>query len=151
MRIQQLRELLDYIAECRLDMAKMYHRLHNQADSSRAKLVLEYFEKHQKDVAQHLEDYIDAAPSKILDAWYKDFVFEDFKKRCQDVMLPANMSEDDVLELHLELDNALIALLEKTAASSSSAEVKSALEDLVRVEKIHQHRLVHSTIRMEDI
>ncbi|KFZ37535.1 hypothetical protein HR45_11035 [Shewanella mangrovi] len=151
MRIQQLRELLEYVAECHLDMAKLYHRLNEQADSSRTKLLLDYFEQHQKGVARHLEDYIDEAPKRILESWYKDFVFEDFSKRCENAMLPATMNDDDVLELHLELDNLLIGLLEKTANSSSAADVKSALEDLVRVQKIHQQRLVHSTMRMDDI
>ena len=55
------------------------------------------------------------------------------------------------LELHLELDNKLIGLIEKTSLSSGCSETKGALEDLVRVEKIQQQRLVHSSIRMDDI
>ena len=66
-------------------------------------------------------------------------------------MLAATMTEDDVLELHLALDNKLIGLIEKTALSSACTETKGALEDLVRVEKIQQQRLVHSSIRMDDI
>ncbi|MGL5393354.1 MAG: hypothetical protein ACRDA8_18560 [Shewanella sp.] len=151
MRIQQLRDLLEYVAICRVDMAQLYGRLLNQADSARVKMLLEYFESHQKQVAEKLRDYLDDAPQRILDTWYKDFVFEDFAKRCQEVMLPANMTEEDVLSLHLELENRLIGLLEKTVSSTTAEEARSALEDLIRVEKIQQQRLVHSTIRMDDI
>ncbi|MCH1932051.1 hypothetical protein L9G16_17905 [Shewanella sp. A25] len=151
MRIQQLRDLLEYVANCRLDMAQLYGRLNNQADSARVKLMLEYLESHQKHVAEKLRDYIDEAPQRILDTWYKDFVFEDFTKRCQDIMLPANIDEDEVLNLHLELENLLIGLLEKTEHSTTAEDARSALADLIRVEKTQQQRLVHSTIRMEDI
>ncbi|PKG76510.1 hypothetical protein CXF83_19795 [Shewanella sp. Choline-02u-19] len=151
MRIQQLSELLNYVATCRLEMAQLYSRLHSQADSSRVKLMLEYFQQHERQTADKLENYIDAAPKKILDTWYKDIVFEDFSALCLKQTLPANMSEEDILELHLELDNKLIGLIEKTSLSSASAETKGALEDLVRVEKIQQQRLVHSSIRMDDI
>ncbi|GIU06190.1 MULTISPECIES: hypothetical protein [unclassified Shewanella] len=151
MRIQQLSELLDYVARCRIEMAQLYSRLHAHADSSRVKLMLEYFQQHERNTAEKLEDYIDEAPKKILDTWYKDIVFEDFIGQCQKLTLPANMTEDDVLELHLKLDNSLIGLLEKTANSSATAETKGALEDLVRVKKIQQQRLVHSSIRMDDI
>ena len=151
MRIQQLRELLEYVAQCRIEMAQLYGRLHAQADSSRVKMMLEYFQQHQKKVAEKLQDYGDDAPKRILDTWYKDITFEDFSARCQQVMLPANMQEDDVLNLHLDLENRLIALLEKTAETTAMAEIKSALNDLVRVEKTQQQRLVHSTIRMDDI
>lgn len=151
MRIQQLSELLDYVATCRLEMAQLYSRLYSQADSSRVKLMLEYFKQHECQTAEKLENYIDEAPKKILDTWYKDIVFEDFIALCLKKTMPANMNEDDILELHLELDNKLIDLIEKTSLSSASTETKGALEDLVRVERIQQQRLVHSSIRMDDI
>lgn len=151
MRIQQLRDLLEYVANCRLDMAQLYGRLLNQADSARVKMMLGYFVPHQKQIAEKLHGYMDDAPTHILDTWYKDVVFEDFTKYCQDIMLPANMSEEDVLSLHLDLENRLIGLLEKTVNSTTAEDARSALMDLIRVEKIQQQRLVHSTIRMDDI
>lgn len=151
MRIQQLRELLEYLAKCRLAMGQLYRRMHSNADSSRVKLMLEYYQQHQAHVAETLKEYIADAPKSILDTWYKDITFEDFEKRCQESSLPANMSEDDVLKLHLDLENRLIELLNKTAESSATGETKDALLDLVRVEKIQQQRLVHSTIRMDDL
>lgn len=151
MRFQQLSELLGYVATCRIEMSKLYSRLQVEADSTRVKMMLEYFQQHQKGVSEKLENYIDEAPKKVLDTWYKDISFEDFIKRCHDTVLTANMTEEDVLELHLNLDNRLIELLQKTAEHSSSIDISGALNDLVRVEKIQQQRLVHSCIRMDDI
>lgn len=151
MRIQQLKELLEYLAKCRLAMGQLYGRMHTNADSSRVKLMLEYYQQHQDHVAQKLREYIDGAPEGILETWYKDITFEDFEKRCHESNLPANMAEDEVLNLHLDLENRLIELLNKTAESTVDGEAKNALLDLVRVEKIQQQRLVHSTIRMDDL
>lgn len=151
MRFQQLNELLSYVATCRNEMANLYGRLLTDADSSRVKMILEYFKQHQNGVAKNLEDYIDEAPKKVLNTWYKDITFEDFIKRCNEVTLTAKMSEEDILELHLDLDNRLIDLLQKTAEHSSSSEIAGVLNDLVRVEKIQQQRLVHSSIRMDDL
>ncbi|MEC4729129.1 hypothetical protein HWQ46_26870 [Shewanella sp. D64] len=151
MRFQQLNELLGYVATCRHEMAQLYARLLNDADSSRVKMLLVYFKQHQNAVAEQLENYIDEAPKKVLNTWYKDITFEDFIRRCNEVTLTANMSEEDILELHLDLDNRLIDLLQKTAEHSSSNEIAGVLNDLVRVEKIQQQRLVHSSIRMDDL
>ncbi|MCW3172528.1 hypothetical protein [Shewanella subflava] len=151
MRIQQLSELLEYIANCRLGMSKLYKRLHRNADSSRVKLMLEYFQQHEKHIYDTLESYIEDAPAKILDTWYQDVVFEDFLKRCDETTLPANMDEEQLLELHLDLENRLIALLEKTAELTSSNDAKSALLDVIRVAQTQQKRLVHSVLRMDDI
>lgn len=151
MRFQQLSELLTYLVKCRYEMSKLYRRLYSEADSSRAKLMLDYFSKHEQDVAVNLEHYIEDAPTKVLNTWYKDITFEDFVQRCQQTQLTANMDEEDILALHLDLDNRLIDLLSKTAEHSSSADIAGVLADLVRVEKIHQQRLVHSSIRMDDM
>ncbi|QYJ86751.1 hypothetical protein K0I73_03100 [Shewanella mesophila] len=151
MRFQQLNEQLAYVSKCRLEMAKLYRRLHGGVDSSRVKLMLEYLQQHQKEVSEKIDNYIEEAPTRLLELWYNDIVFEDFVKRCQDLVVKANMDEDDLLELHLDLDNRLIGLLQKTAESSVPGDVKNALNDLVRVEKIQQQRLVHNSIRMEDI
>jgi len=151
MRIQQLSELLEYIANCRLGMSKLYKRLHRNADSSRVKLMLEYFQQHEQHIYDTLESYIEDAPAKILDTWYQDVVFEDFLKRCDETSLPANMDEEQLLELHLDLENRLIALLEKTAELTSSNDAKSALLDVIRVAQTQQKRLVHSVLRMDDI
>jgi len=151
MRIQQLSELLDYVANCHLDMEKLYKRLNNNADSTRVKMILTYFQQHQRHKYETLESYIEDAPSRILNTWYQDITFENFSKRCSEIVFPANMDENQVLELHLDLDNRLISLLEKTANSSPTDEIKCILMDLARVAQTQQKRLVHSTIRMDDI
>ena len=113
--------------------------------------MLEYFQQHEKHIYDTLESYIEDAPAKILDTWYQDVVFEDFLKRCDETSLPANMDEEQLLELHLDLENRLIALLEKTAELTSSNDAKSALLDVIRVAQTQQKRLVHSVLRMDDI
>ncbi|NRB24518.1 hypothetical protein [Shewanella sp.] len=151
MRFQQLSELLSYVATCRVEMAKLYSRLQQEADSARVKMMLEYFQQHQMGVSEKLKNYTDTAPKNVLDTWYKDISFEDFIKRCRETVLTAKMSEEDVLDFHLNLDNRLIQLLQDTAEHSSSVGIAGTLNELVRVEKIQQQRLVHSCIRMDDL
>lgn len=149
MRFQQLSELLSYVATCRVEMAKLYSRLQQEADSTRVKMMLEYFQQHQMGVSENLKNQIDTAPKNVLDTWYKDISFEDFIKRCRETVLTAKMSEEDVLDLHL--NNRLIQLLQDTAEHSSSVGITGTLNELVRVERIQQQRLVHSCIRMDDL
>lgn len=149
MRFQQLSELLSYVATCRVEMAKLYSRLQQETDSTRVKMMLEYFQQHQMGVSENLKNHIDTAPKNVLDTWYKDISFEDFIKRCRETVLTAKMSEEDVLDLHL--NNRLIQLLQDTAEHSSSVGIAGTLNELVRVERIQQQRLVHSCIRMDDL
>ncbi|GLS83315.1 hypothetical protein [Paraferrimonas haliotis] len=151
MRIQQLQELIEYVAACRKDMASLYQRLAQQADSSRVTLMLEYLVTHENEVSEKLLEYVADAPDTVLQAWLKDFLFEDFKSNCEKIEIPADISEEQILDLHLSLENKLIGLLEENAARLGTKAAKQALEQLILVEKNRQKRLVHSTMRMDDI
>lgn len=151
MRIQQLRELLQYVIECRYAMSTLYARLDSYAESPRVKLLLEYYQFHEKEVATQLADYIDSAPPKLLDTWYKDIIFEDFIKRCETFNLASDMTCDQVLDLHMSLENSLIELIETTASSSHCENTRNMLLNLAQVERNHLHRLVHSSLRMDDL
>ncbi|GLP95747.1 hypothetical protein [Paraferrimonas sedimenticola] len=151
MRIQQLQELIEYVASCRQDMAKLYQRLAQQADSSRVTLMLEYLVTHEKEVAEKLLDYVADAPDTVLQSWLRDFNFEDFAGNLDKIQIAADFSEDQVLDLHLKLENKLIGLLEENAKRLSTKDAVQAVEALVAVEQNRQKRLVHSTMRMDDI
>jgi hypothetical protein len=113
--------------------------------------MLDYFQLHEQKVHDSLIRYSKDAPKRILDTWYQDIVFEDFSARCKAVTLAPNASDEDVLELHLDLENRLIEFLEKVAITGATEEIRSALMGLVEVERTRQKRLVHSVLRMEDI
>lgn len=151
MRIQQLSEILKFIADARLEMKALYARMSQHVDATRVKMILDYFQQHEQKVHDSLIRYSKDAPKRILDTWYQDIVFEDFSARCQAVTLAPNASDEDVLELHLDLENRLIGFLEKVATTGATEEIRSALMGLVEVERTRQKRLVHSVLRMEDI
>ncbi|MCL1039255.1 hypothetical protein L2725_19810 [Shewanella corallii] len=151
MRMQQLRDVLERIAECHLEMQALYRRLHNHCDSARTKLLLEYLQQHQQHIAETIESYIDDAPRRMLDTWYENLEMGGFKQACESIVPVAGMNEDDLIELHLKFDNRILGYLETLVEVAPTGEIESAMSDLLRVSKTQQQRLVHSVMRMEDI
>ncbi|USD37100.1 MULTISPECIES: hypothetical protein [Ferrimonas] len=151
MRFKQMRELLEYVVECRMAMSKLYERLNNQADSSRVKLLLDYLKNHQIEVADKVSEYIDDAPQGVLDTWFKRLDYDDIVAECTAVTLNAGVDEHDVMNLALELDNKVLALLHLALEQSEHQETRQALESVLQAERIRQQRFVHSTLRMDDI
>lgn len=151
MRFQQLKEILEHLIESRSAMSQLYRRMASQADSPRAKMLLEYMVIHEKEVVDKLTNYLEDAPSRVLDTWFENVQGEDFVGRCQKVELPATMTEQDVLGVALELENSLLDLLHDALEVASTPDVKSAIESLLQAERIRQQRFVHSTMRMDDM
>ncbi len=151
MRFQQLKEILAHLIESRSALSQLYRRMVSQADSPRAKMLLEYMVIHEKEVVEKLTNYLEDAPSRVLDTWFENVQGEDFVARCQKVELPATMTEQDVLGLALELENSLLDLLHDALEVAPTPDVKSAIESLLQAERVRQQRFVHSTMRMDDM
>jgi hypothetical protein len=151
MRIQQLRDLLALVAASRLEMKALYRRLSQHLDGTRGKMMLNYLQQQQQQVHDALMRYIAEAPSHILDTWYDGIVFEDFTQRCQTQHLAANANDEDILEIHLDLEDRLIKLLEQGVNMAATEEIRGALMNLVEVERKQQKQLVHNVNRLEDL
>ncbi|MGI2259154.1 hypothetical protein [Shewanella sp. GXUN23E] len=149
--MQQLRDVLERIAECHLEMQALYRRLHNNCDSARTRLMLEYLQQHQKHIADTIESYIDDAPRRMMDTWYENLEMGGFKQACEAIVPVAGMTEEELMDLHLKLDNRVLGYLERLVEMAPTGEIESAMSDLLRVSKTQQQRLVHSAARMEDI
>ncbi|MBY6187662.1 hypothetical protein KUV89_13645 [Marinobacter hydrocarbonoclasticus] len=151
MRFQQLKEILDHLIESRSAMSQLYRRMTSQADSPRAKMLLEYMVIHEKEVVEKLANYQDEASPRVLDTWFENVQGEDFIVLCQKTELPATMTEQDVLGLALDLENRLLDLLHAALEVAPTQDVKSAIESLLQAERVRQQRFVHSTMRMDDM
>ena len=151
MRFKQLVELLDYVIDCRVAMAKLYERLGHEADSSRVKLLLDYLKQHQNEVAEHTKEYRDSASTGVLETWFKRLDYDDINAELQMVTISSSMDEYQVMDLALELDNKVLDLLQLALEQSEHQDTKSALEASLRAERIRQQRFVHNTLRMDDI
>ncbi|MBY5992290.1 hypothetical protein [Ferrimonas balearica] len=151
MRFQQLKEILEHLIDSREALGQLYRRMEHQADSPRAKMLLEYMVIHEKEVTEKLTAYLDEAPIKVLDTWFENVQGEDFVALCQQTALPATMTEQDILGKALDLENRLLDLLHAALEVAPTQDVKSAIESLLQAERVRQQRFVHSTMRMDDM
>ncbi|ADN74723.1 conserved hypothetical protein [Ferrimonas balearica DSM 9799] len=151
MRFQQLKEILDHMIDSRSAMSQLYRRMTGQADSPRAKMLLEYMVIHEKEVIEKLSNYQDEASPRVLDTWFENVQGEDFTLLCQKIELPATMTEQDVLGMALDLENRLLDVLHAALEVAPTQDVKSAIESLLQAERVRQQRFVHSTMRMDDM
>jgi len=151
MRFQQLKEILDHMIDSRSAMSQLYRRMTGQADSPRAKMLLEYMVIHEKEVIEKLSNYQDEASPRVLDTWFENVQGEDFTALCLKIELPATMTEQDVLGMALDLENRLLEVLHAALEVAPTQDVKSAIESLLQAERVRQQRFVHSTMRMDDM
>lgn len=151
MRMQQLREILTHLADDHLAMKRLYKRLHHHADSTRTQLVLAYLQQHQQHAADAIYHYLDDAPERVLDTWYENIAEDSFPAHCEQIIASADLDMDQLMALHLALDNQLLAYLDSAVCAAPTDNIRQALAGLLQSGKNQQQRLVHSTLRMSDI
>ena len=151
MRIQQLRYMLEHVVETYLEMHKLYLRLYHYADGTRAKLLLNYLQQQELVQSQVLATYIETSTKAMLDTWYENASVVGLTSSYANIYLPANMTTDQVIDLHLQLDSEVIATLDNLAANSLNHKIQLALKTLVNSAEIKQQRLIHSAARFDDL
>lgn len=151
MRIQQLRDILAHLAQHHQDMKRLYQRLYIESNSARTKLLLVYLQQHQRHIANSIEDYITKAPHALLNTWYENVPLDHFTENCQAITADTTMDDEELIDLHLSLDNELLTYLTQAVDLAPTEKIHYALSQLLQVSQVQQHRLVHSVIRMQDI
>ncbi|MBV7316744.1 hypothetical protein [Shewanella sp. NIFS-20-20] len=151
MRVQQLRSVLEHVTESRLEMHKLYLRLYHFADGTRVKLLLNYLQSEELAKSQAIAAYIDTSAKRTLDTWFENVRFESIHIACDKVYLPADMTTDQVMDLHLTLDAEVMSVLDKILNLAINNDVRSALSSIVSTAKVKRQRLMHNLTRMEDM
>ncbi|WKE65006.1 hypothetical protein PVT67_15260 [Gallaecimonas kandeliae] len=150
MRFKTLGDVFEHLTEAHQALAKLYKRLVANCDSERTRMMLHYLAEHEQQQAEHFTQYLKASHPE-LGTWFDKAVDTDFIHGLNRVSLETDVSQQDVLELALKLDNELLAELEALVPLCPGPSSRELLEGTLKEARARQHQLVHQTMRMEDL
>ena len=137
-----------------LDKAKAFHsnlsdffdlesvRLDNQL----VKMVLHYFMKHEKLMADEIQRFEDDADPDLVNTWFK-YAPETLTELMETtVEIPDDADVNDVVMIALALDDKLLEFYKEVADSAVSVKVREAFENLTQQERMEERRLVRDAL-----
>lgn len=152
MKVETLKDFLQWTQKFHQNNARCLKDCADENEDERAKMLLKYVSKNEKELATILARVAETADNKTLNTW----VYEFFNKSniiknddCRELFegLQAMQVIDKVISQHNEIITLYCDLSSETTLASS----KTFLQELISLEKNHIKQMVQSTNRMSDM
>lgn len=151
MRFKTVADVLDIVKDFHAALALQFSELEQLTTSERAQLMLDYLNRHQKHLAELMEQYEDDAASGLLNTWLQyapDSHPEALVAKVRNVDLN---DVNSVIVVALAADDYLISLYREVADHADSDEVKELFKNLIRLVDNERHSVSRAAFRLSDI
>lgn len=149
MRFKPIKDFLAYVEECHIALADIYLRLAQEATNEKVKLLLNFMRNKEQLSYLHLSEYIQQAPSSILNTWLDNVFDQSFPMKCRQMRLQPELTIEDVVALAINLDTQLLELIQTAAYNSPTIESEVALENLSNQEEETLHQVIMASNEFE--
>ena len=149
MRFKPIKEFLVYIEECHLALADLYLRLSREVTDEKVKGLLNFMRNKEQLSFFNLHEYVEQAPTSLLETWLENIFDQSFPSRCQQMQTQANLSIQDVVGLAIKFDIQLIDITQTTAYDSPTIEAELALENISNQEEEALQQVVSASHEFE--
>jgi len=123
------------------DLAAYYESLEHEASKPEVKAMLEHMRLHEEALANTIHVYEAEAPTGVLETWFQYEPEANLAKLIAEVEVSPDMDHDDVVELALNFDNAMVILYQQLREMSPPTEVREAIDRVLELETEERKRL----------
>lgn len=144
----QMIDLLKRGEQFHKDLADYYENLESHMRREEVRRVLEYMSWHERCLEHCFHDYEKSAPQGVAHAWFKGVPDINLARLLDEARIAPDASVDDVLQLALRVDDALIEIYKFLRERTMSEELKEVLDQLMTMEREEEKRMAWSLQRV---
>ena len=147
----QVKDVLDYGQKIHADLQSFYRCINDEIQQARVQMLLDFLSGHELLREEALADFEAEAKQPILDAWLQYKPSIDIEKLIGDQAIQPNMTIDEVIQIAVDFDNALIELYREVAAGTDLPQVRQLFDNLRAMEHHEKLRFVRDAGQSHDI
>lgn len=146
----RIRDVLEKARNFHIQLAQFYEQRQAAAGNEKLKVLLNYMQRHEKNLAETLARFSHEAAQRLLDTWLS-FVPDDAMCECvKELTIPPGASIDEVVRLALRLDQCLVQLYTQMAERAPTREVRELFLALLREEQKERIHMLRNALTMEE-
>lgn len=149
MPAQRTRDILERARAFHAELSRFYERMGERADREKLKMLLTYMSRHETNLAECLRRYEREAAQRILDTWFKYPSDKADGAGLEQLSIDPSATVEEVVQLALKLDRALVDLYTEMAAQSVSQEVRDLFSSLLRTEQKEENQMVRNALTLD--
>lgn len=151
MRFQTVADVLSVVKQFHTALAAQFAELEQLTTSERAQLMLDYLNRHEKNLTRATEQFASDADPGLLHTWLQ-FAPETHPEDLLEKVRNVDLNDvDSIVLVALEVDDHLCNLYSDVVELTDSDEVREVFKSLVRLEDNERHTLARAAFRLSDI
>jgi hypothetical protein len=151
MRFRTIRDIIDFSRELHGALSGQYAELEQLASSERAQLMLDYLGRHERHLAEVLNDYEAGAARGLLETWLQHAPDLDARELLEKVRGVDINDVDAVVAAALAVDEHLCRIYDAVAGSAGRDELRQVARSLQQLESNEQHQIARAALRLGDL
>lgn len=151
MRFGTIQDVVDFARKLHTALSDQYAELEQLSSSERARLMLDYLNRHEQNLAQAMDRYEGDMAQGIAALWLQD-VPELQSDELVDKVRGVDLTDvDNIIGVALDVDEYLIKLYQRMADEVDSDAGREVFKSLIKLEDNERHRLSRAAFRLADI
>ena len=151
MRFATIQDVVDFARKLHTALSEQYAELEQLSSSERARLMLDYLNRHEQNLAQAMNKYEGDMAKGIAALWLQD-VPELQSDELVDKVRGVDLDDvDNIIAVALDVDEYLIKLYQRMADEVDSDEGRAVFKSLIKLEDNERHRLSRAAFRLADM
>lgn len=151
MRFKTMKDVIDYSRELHNRLSQQYSELEQLATSERARLMLDYLQRHERHLAETLDQYEVVAAKGLMDTWLQyapDFPIDTLLDKARNSALN---DVDKLVASALEIDDCMLKIYRDIVEKSDLDDIKELAKSLLQMENNEEHNIARNAFRLQDL
>lgn len=151
MRFGTIQDVVDFARKLHSALSDQYAELEQLSSSERARLMLDYLNRHEQNLAQAMGKYEGDMKQGIAALWLQDVPELQSDELVEKVRGVDLGNVDNIIAVALDVDEYLIKLYQRMADEVDSDAGRDVFKSLIKLEDSERHRLSRAAFRLVDM
>ena len=146
-----VKDFLDYGRELHRDIQAFYDTLNEHIDKERIKMLLSYLSRHEQNMEESLHRFEQVTRKEILAVWLEHVPRLNIQNIIDQCEVKEGMSLDDVVDMALKFDAAMLKLYLDVAEHTHDARVKEVFNNIVAMEESEEQKMLYNVTMLREM
>lgn len=151
MRFESIQDILEHGRAMHQQVADFYRQLDDASAQARVRLLLDYLAAHEQHLADTLAELREVSDPDVLGSWLASIPEPAAFTQALGTPIRSDMEVDEVLEIAMRFDDAMINLYQTLAEHADNEAVRDLLNNLTELENLEMRRVVRNVGMIQDL
>jgi hypothetical protein len=148
---KQVKDFVEYGRQLHAASGRLYETLGDHSEQERVRMLLDYLQRHQRNLENALARFEKNSRDGVLEAWLEYFPDLDVDAVLGSIKLPEQPSSNDIIAAALKFDDTMIELYREIAEKAVDHKTREVFQSLLALEQGETNQIARAALSLQDM